>query len=61
MQRVIYQDPQSWTIYHYLTNLPAGIPPGLIALLYKVRWDIEPKIRSWKEDEGRKLIQVAVA
>jgi len=37
---VTYQDPETEIIYHYLTNLPASIPPGLIALLYKARRDI---------------------
>ena len=48
VRRVIYQDPETATIYHYLTNLPASIPPGLIALLYKARWDIEKVFDEFK-------------
>lgn len=48
VRRVIYQDPQTRIIYSYLTNLPGSIPPGLIALLYKARWDIEKVFDEFK-------------
>jgi hypothetical protein len=48
VRRVIYQDPETRIIYHYLTNLPAGMPPGLIARLYKARWDIEKVFDEFK-------------
>ena len=48
VRRVIYQDPETQIIYPYLTNLPASIPPGLIALLYKARWDIEKVFDEFK-------------
>ena len=48
VRRVIYQDPETQIIYHYLTNLPTAIPPGLIALLYKARWDIEKVFDEFK-------------
>jgi hypothetical protein len=48
VRRVIYQDPETQIIYHYLTNLPTTIPPGLIALLYKARWDIEKVFDEFK-------------
>lgn len=48
VRRVIYQDPETQIIYHYLTNLPASIPPGLIARLYKARWDIEKVFDEFK-------------
>ena len=48
VRRVIYQDPETQIIYHYLTNLPVTIPPGLIALLYKARWDIEKGFDEFK-------------
>ena len=35
LQRVTYQDPESGTVYIYLTNLPVSVPPGLVAQLYK--------------------------
>jgi hypothetical protein len=48
VRRVIYQDPVTGIIYPYLTNLPASIPPGLIAMLYKARWDIEKVFDEFK-------------
>jgi hypothetical protein len=48
VRRVIYQDSETRIIYHYLTNLPTTIPPGLIALLYKARWDIEKVFDEFK-------------
>lgn len=45
---VTYQDPETQIIYHYLTNLPVSIPPGLIALLYQARWDIEKVFDEFK-------------
>ena len=37
---VKYTDPETGTAYQFLTTL-IDIPPGVIALLYKCRWDIE--------------------
>jgi hypothetical protein len=48
LRRVIYQDPQTNIIYHYLTNLPVSVPPGVVALLYKMRWDIEKVFDEFK-------------
>lgn len=41
LRRVIYRDPATGVLYHFLTNLPTSVPPGLVALLYGRRWDIE--------------------
>lgn len=41
VRRVTYRDADTGIIYHYLTNLAVNIPPGVIARLYKSRWDIE--------------------
>jgi len=41
MRRVTYCDPVTGKQYRFITNLPKKIPPGLIAFLYKMRWDIE--------------------
>jgi hypothetical protein len=41
IRRVTYTNPTDGVTYHYLTNLTEKIPPGLIAKLYKARWDIE--------------------
>lgn len=40
IQRVVYKCPLSGNTYRFVTNL-SHIPPGLIAYLYKTRWDIE--------------------
>lgn len=48
VRRVSYRHPETGLIYHYLTNLPETVPPGLIALLYKSRWDIEKVFDEFK-------------
>jgi hypothetical protein len=40
MHRVVYKCPISGETYNFVTSLSA-IPPGLIAYLYRTRWDIE--------------------
>lgn len=40
VHRVIYKCPISGKSYGFVTNL-SNVPPGLIAYLYKTRWDIE--------------------
>ena len=40
IRRVIYTDPLSGTTYRFITN-EMTVPPGLIAAIYKSRWDIE--------------------
>jgi hypothetical protein len=40
MHRVRYQCPVSGNRYNFVTSMP-HMSPGLIAYLYKVRWDIE--------------------
>ncbi len=40
VHRVVYQCPLSGKTYRFVTSLTC-IPPGLIAYLYKTRWDIE--------------------
>jgi hypothetical protein len=40
IQRVIYQCPITEQKFSFITSL-SNIPPGLIAYLYKIRWDIE--------------------
>lgn len=40
MHRVVYKCPVSGECYRFVTSL-RDIPPGLIAFLYKSRWDIE--------------------
>lgn len=40
MHRIIYKCPISGEIYHFVTSL-STVPPGIIAYLYRTRWDIE--------------------
>lgn len=40
VHRVVYQCPLSGKTYVFVTSLTT-VPPGLIAYLYKTRWDIE--------------------
>jgi Transposase DDE domain len=39
-RRIRYQDPESEEIYEFLTT-EFHLPPGIIAQLYRLRWDIE--------------------
>ena len=40
LRRVTYKDSITGKVYRFITN-ELTLPPGLIAFLYKVRWDIE--------------------
>jgi hypothetical protein len=40
MHRVVYKCPISGDMYAFVTSL-STVPPGIIAYLYKTRWDIE--------------------
>ena len=40
LRRIRYCDPETGKTYIYLTN-EFTLPPGLLAFLYKLRWDIE--------------------
>lgn len=52
LRRVTYQDPETGTVYTYLTNLPVSVPPGIVALLYKSRWDVEKVFDEFKNKLG---------
>lgn len=39
-RRIRYRDPETGTIFELLTT-EFHLPPGLIALIYRLRWDIE--------------------
>jgi hypothetical protein len=52
LRRVTYQDPETGTVYIYLTNLPLSVPPGIVALLYKSRWDVEKVFDEFKNKLG---------
>ena len=40
LRRIIYKDPETGTVFSFITT-EMTLPPGIIALLYKARWDIE--------------------
>ena len=52
VRRVIYQDQETGIAYSYLTNLPPAILPGIVALLYKSRWDVEKVFDEFKNKLG---------
>lgn len=40
LRRIRYTDPETGKTYSYITS-EFSLPPGLIAFLYKLRWDVE--------------------
>lgn len=67
VRRITYTNPTDEITYQYLTNLSEKIPPGLIAKLYKARWDIEKvfdemknkleETKAWASSATAKTIQ----
>ena len=53
-RRVTYQCPESGTVYKFLTTLPFSIRPGLVAFLYKKRWNIEKTYNTFKHKLSEK-------
>ncbi len=51
MRRVTYRDPATRKTYRFLTT-ETTLPPGLIAFIYKLRWDIEKAFDHAKNDLG---------
>jgi len=51
MRRVTYCDPVTGKTYRFLTT-EMTLPPGLIAFIYKLRWDIEKVYDHIKNDLG---------
>jgi hypothetical protein len=47
---VEYRDPETQTLHHFITTLPASINPGTIAMLYFKRWTIEKAFNNSKSD-----------
>ena len=47
IRKVVYIDPISGNQYSFITNV-MDLPPGLIAYIYKVRWDIEKTFQQFK-------------
>ena len=53
VQRVRYRCPRTGKSLHFITNV-TDLPPGLIAQLYKMRWDIEKVYDQLKNKLGEK-------
>jgi len=48
LRRVTYRCPDTRKTYRFVTNLPFKIRPGVVAFLYKCRWDIEKTYNTFK-------------
>lgn len=53
MRRVKYLDPATGTEYSFMTS-EMNLPPGIIAFLYKLRWDVEKVFDEKKNKLGEK-------
>ena len=53
MRRIEYRDPVTCKIYLFLTNVMT-LPPGLIAFLYFLRWNIEKMFDEFKNSLDEK-------
>ena len=53
LRLIIYQDPLSGEVYEFLTNEP-DLPPGVIAELYRRRWEAEKVFDEVKNKLGQK-------
>ena len=53
MHRVVYKCPLTGETYCFITSL-TNVPPGLIAYLYKTRWDLEKIFDEVKNKLGEK-------
>lgn len=53
LRLVIYQDPLTGKVYEFLTNEP-DLPPGVIAELYRRRWEAEKVFDEIKNKLGQK-------
>ena len=53
IRRIIYTDPVSGTTYHFITN-EMTLPPGLLAYIYKKRWDLEKRFDEFKNQLNEK-------
>ena len=47
-RRIVYQCPLTKEIFSFLTTLPDSIRPGVIVMLYKLRWEVEKLFDSFK-------------
>ena len=53
LRLVMYQDPFTGEVYEFLTN-EMDLPPGVIAELYRRRWDVEKVFDEVKNKLGQK-------
>lgn len=53
LRLIIYQDALSGKVYEFLTNEP-DLPPGIIAELYRRRWEAEKVFAEMKNKLGQK-------
>lgn len=53
LRLILYQDPQSGTVYEFLTN-EMDLPPGVLAELYRRRWEAEKVFDEIKNKLGQK-------
>ena len=53
LRRIRYRDPETGKIFSYLTN-EFTLPPGLLAFIYKLRWDVEKTFDQVKNTFGEK-------
>jgi hypothetical protein len=53
LRLVMYQDPQTGTVYEFLTN-ELDLPPGVIVELYRRRWEAEKVFDEIKNKLGQK-------
>jgi hypothetical protein len=53
LRLILYQDPLTGNVYEFLTNEP-DLPPGVIAELYRRRWEAEKVFDELKNKLGQK-------
>lgn len=53
MRRITYHDPESGRTFEYLTNvIDSMVIPGVLAFLYKIRWNLEKSFDEFKNKLG---------
>jgi hypothetical protein len=53
MRRITYHDPESGRTFQYLTNvIDSDVLPGVLAFLYKIRWNLEKSFDEFKNKLG---------
>ena len=63
LRRITYRCPDTNNVYVFITNLSVKIRPGVIAFLYKCRWNIEKTYNTFKHklEEQRAWAVTSVA